>query len=124
MGQEDSNLDNNTVGTKRINMAFPDKTYNFIIEQAYKYCINYSHLIRYIVRTVNKTELNNYVESQPMRKGSHAFRRRGYRMKRMNVQFSPEIYSFITEGAKEHGTTVTQFVNMIIELYAQSHTNP
>lgn len=102
---------------KRINMAFTDKNYKYILKQTRLIGVNYTHFINSIIVLTNPEELNFYVQSQPLRKGNNATRKNGHRMKRINLNFRPEAYRIIYEGAKNTGTTITQFTNMIVELH-------
>ena len=107
---------------KRINMAFTDQNYRYIIEQSRLIGVNYTHFINSIILLIDKKELNLYVQNQPLRTGNNATRKNGHRVNRININFRPEVYHIISEGSKNTGTTITQFTNMIIEFYKINHS--
>ena len=115
-----SNQHENTSKTKSINMAFTEANYAIIMSTTTKLGINCAYLINYLISNVNTDELKTYADSQPLRKGNHAPRRKGSPMKRINIKFTHDNYNILHENSVQNETTITTTVNMIIELYAKN----
>lgn len=124
--QNDTNSNNQPESaskTKSINMAFTKANYAIIMSATTKLGINCAYFINYLIRTVNTDELHTYADSQPLRKGNHAPRRKGSPMKRINIKFTHDNYNKLHENSVLNDTTITTTVNMIIELYAKNSTS-
>ena len=104
---------------KRINMAFTDNNYRFIQDETSRLGINCAHLLNSLIRIIETDEIDRYVASQPLRKGNNAIRRKGHPAKRINLKFPMDTYQKLSTGAERNGTTLTQYLNMIIEVYNQ-----
>ena len=107
--------------TKSINMAFTEANYSVIIAETSRLAINCAYFLNYLIETVNISELDTYAESQPMRKGNHASRRKGSPMKRINIKFTPENHKKLYDCSVRNDITVTTAMNMIIEIYARNN---
>ena len=68
-------------------------------------------------------EVDKYVESQPLRKGNNAIKRKGHPAKRINLKFPLDTYQKMADGAERNGTTLTQYLNMIVEVYKLDKNN-
>lgn len=117
------NQPESTSKTKSINMAFTEANYAIIMSTTTKLGINCAYFINYLISTVNTDELKTYADSQPLRKGNHAPRRKGSPMKRINIKFSHDNYEKLRDNSIQNDTTITTTVNMIIELYAKNSTS-
>lgn len=103
---------------KRINMAFTDSNYDFIIAETDKLGINCMHFINSIISSTDSGEIDQCIEKQPLRKGKHsAPRRKGHPMKRINFKLDGENYNKVFECAERNDTTITTIVNVVIEIY-------
>ena len=102
---------------KRISMAFTDNNYQFILDETSQLGINCAHFLNSLIRIMDTDEVDKYVESQPLRKGNNAIKRKGHPAKRINLKFPMDSYQKMASGAKRTGTTLTQYLNMIIEVY-------
>ena len=118
-----NNQPESTSKTKSINMAFTEANYAIIMSATTKLGINCAYFINYLISTVNTDELHTYADSQPLRKGNHAPRRKGSPMKRINTKFTHDNYNKLHENSVLNDTTITTTVNMIIELYAKNSTS-
>ena len=102
---------------KRINMAFTDGNYQFIQDETARLGINCAHFLNSLIRIIDAEEIDKYVSSQPLRKGNNAIRRKGHPLKRINLKFQIDTYQRLATGADRNGTTLTQYLNMILEVY-------
>ncbi len=108
---------------KRISMAFTDNNYEFIIDETSKLGINCTYFLNSLIRIMDVNEVDKYVESQPLRKGNNAIKRKGHPAKRINLKFPLDTYQKMADGAERNGTTLTQYLNMIIEVYKLDKNN-
>ena len=120
---QNNNQPDSTSKTKSINMAFTEANYAIIMSTTAKLGINCAYLINYLISNVNTDELKTYADSQPLRKGNHAPRRKGSPMKRINIKFTHDNYQKLRDNSVQNDTTITTTVNMIIELYAKNSTS-
>jgi len=108
---------------KRISMAFTDNNYEFIFDETSRLGINCAHFLNSLIRIMDVEEIDKYVESQPLRKGNNAMKRKGHPAKRINLKFPMDTYKKMFDGAEKNGTTMTQYLNMIIEVYKLDKSN-
>ncbi len=108
---------------KRISMAFTDNNYEFIIAETSKLGINCAFFLNSLIRIMDTNEVDKYVESQPLRKGNNAIKRKGHPAKRINLKFPLDTYQKMADGAERNGTTLTQYLNMIVEVYKLDKNN-
>lgn len=108
---------------KRISMAFTDNNYEFIIDETSKLGINCAFFLNSLIRIMDINKVDKYVESQPLRKGNNAIKRKGHPAKRINLKFPLDTYKKMADGAERNGTTLTQYLNMIVEVYKLDKNN-
>ena len=113
----------NVSEVKRISMAFTDNNYEFIIDETSKLGINCAFFLNSLIRIMDVNEVDKYVESQPLRKGNNAIKRKGHPAKRINLKFPLDTYKKMADGAERNGTTLTQYLNMIVEVYKLDKNN-
>lgn len=122
------NSDVPTSGThtaKRINMAFSDANYRLISEESERLSVSFVYFINSLIRIVDENDIGRHISSMPIRRTKdNISRRRGKPAKRINLKFSPELHSKLSRGAESYNMTITQYMNTIIEVYAQDiHKN-
>lgn len=106
--------------SKRINMAFSNENYELIMSETERLGITCVYMINTLARIVEEEDIEAYISSQVIRRSrNNVMRRKGSPAKRINIRFSPEIYDRISRGAVRYDQTITQYVNTIIEVYAQ-----
>lgn len=108
---------------KSINMAFSERNYSFIMAETSRLAINCAYFLNHIISSINTEELKSYADSQPLRKGNHAPRKKGCPMKRIYIKFSAQNYKILSDCSALLNITITTAVNMIIEIYAQNNFN-
>lgn len=104
---------------KRVNMAFSDSNYEFIVSETSKLGVNFMYFLNYLIRTTSEEDINQLLDSQPFRKGgrSSAPRRRGHKLKRINFKLNTENHEKLNVLASKNDATITTIVNVILELY-------
>lgn len=122
------NSDVPTSGThtaKRINMAFSDANYQLISQESERLSVSFVYFINSLIRIVDENDISRHISSMPIRRTKdNISRRRGKPAKRINLKFSPELHSKLSRGAESYNMTITQYMNTIIEVYAQDmHKN-
>lgn len=109
---------------KRINMAFTDSNYELILSETERLGITCVYMINTLVQAVEEEDIEKYLSSLPIRRTKNNVpRRKGSPQKRINLKFSPEAYSKAVNGAERTNQTITQYVNTVIEVYAQYQHN-
>ena len=107
-----------STGDKRINMAFTDGNYAFLVAETSKLGVNFMHFINSIISSTDSSEIDQCMDEQPMRKGKHsASRRKGHPMKRINLKLKSANYVKVFDCAERNDATITTIVNIVIELY-------
>lgn len=106
--------------SKRINMAFTDENYALIAGESERLSVSLVHFISSVIGITDEKDINSYISSMAIpRTKDFVARRRGNPAKRINLKFTPELHSTLCRGAERHNMTVTQYLNTVIEVYAQ-----
>lgn len=120
------NLDSEYSETKekRINMAFTDNNYEFIVSETSKLGASFVSFINYVISSVSIEDINSFIESHPwLKEGrSSALRRRGFHMKRINFKIFAQNYDKLQECASRHNATITAIVNIALDIYMSKIT--
>ena len=103
----------------RVNMAFTDSNYEFLLSETSKLSTNFMNFLNYIISSTTEEEIEQLIKEQPWRKcgKSSAPRRRGYKSKRINFKISKENHKKLDDCASNNGATITTIVNIILEIY-------
>ncbi len=109
---------------KRINMAFTDNNYATIQSETNRMGINLTFFVNTLVRIIDKADIDKYIEAQPIKRTKdNVARRKGNPAKRINLKFPMDTYEKIVAGAEQYNQTITQYMNIIVEVYAQDMYN-
>lgn len=103
----------------RVNMAFPDSNYEFLLSETSKLNINVMHFLNLIISSTTDEEIKQFIDNHPWLKGgrSSAPRRRGHKMKRINFKLSTQNHEKLRTCASNNNATITNIVNAILEIY-------
>lgn len=66
-------------------------------------------------KTYSEAETQEFIES------GHTSGRKGVKLSRINMAFTPENYDFIRTMARVRGETITSFVNSMVSQYREEH---
>lgn len=106
---------------KRFNMAFTDENYAVIQEEANKLGINLYSFIGALINIVPDEDIDEYIDSLPIKRTKdNVARRKGNPAKRINLKFSEAQHKKISARAERYNQTITQYVNVVIEVYTKS----
>lgn len=109
---------------KRINMAFTDENYETVQGEANRLGINLAFFLNTLVRIVDESDIDSYIESQPIKRTKdNVARRKGNPAKRINLKFHEDTHQKLKDGAEKYNQTLTQYMNVIVEVYAQDKNN-
>ncbi len=128
--EENQEIDNNeeisdtksgTSETKecRVNMAFSDNNYKFLLNETSKNNVNFMYFLNHIIKHTSDEEINRFMDNHPLLKGgrSSAPRRKGHKMQRINFKIYTENHEKVSNCALKNDATITAIVNAIIEIY-------
>lgn len=103
----------------RVNMAFPDSNYEFLLSETSKLNVNFMYFLNTIIESTTDEEIKQFMNNHPLLKGgrSSAPRRRGHKMKRINFKLSVKNHEKLRSCASYNDATITSIVNAIIEIY-------
>ena len=120
----DSAASSETPASKRINMAFSDANYRLISEESERLSVSFVYFINSLIGIVDEKDIAGYIGAMTIRRTKENIsRRKGKPAKRINLKFSPELHSKLSRGAECYNMTITQYMNTIIEVYAQNANN-
>lgn len=106
--------------SKRINMAFTDENYALIAGESERLAVSLVHFISSVIGMTDEKDIDSYISAMAIpRTKDFVARRRGNPAKRINLKFSPRLHSRLSRGADAHNMTITQYLNTVIEVYAQ-----
>lgn len=107
--------------SKRINMAFTDENYALIAGESERLAVSLVHFISSVIGMTDEKDIDSYISAMTIpRTKDFVARRRGNPAKRINLKFSPQLHSRLSRGAEAHNMTITQYLNTVIEVYAQN----
>ena len=99
----------------RINMGFSEENYMKIRSQSEKLSISMVSFINTSVEQSDSDEVDKYINSLSVKPSKDMIpRRRGNKMKRINIRFTMSAHKILKEGAKKHNQTLTQYLNLIL----------
>ena len=103
----------------RVNMAFPDSNYEFLLSETSKLNVNFMYFLNNIIESTTNDEIKHFMDNHPLLKGgrSSAPRRRGHKMKRINFKINTKNHEKLRACASYNDATITNIVNAIIEIY-------
>ena len=105
---------------KRINMAFTDANYKLISEESERLSVSFVYFINSLIRIADEEAVSRHIGAMAIRRSKdNVSRRKGKPAKRINLKFEPELHGKLCRGAESFNMTVTQYMNTIIEVYAQ-----
>lgn len=105
---------------EHINMSFTDNNYETIQDESNWLGINLSFFVNSLIRIIHTDDINKYIKLQPIKRTKDNIpRKKGSASKRINIKFPIDTYNKILSGSKEHNQTLTQYTNIIVEVYAQ-----
>jgi len=108
---------------KRINMAFNDRNYALIMNETERLGISCVYMINKLAEAMDPEDMKSYLDSMKIRRSKDNIpRRKGRPLKRINLKFSPEVYEKISAGAAAENLTITQYINISLEIYATENS--
>ena len=109
----------------RVNMAFPDSNYEFLLSETSKLNVNFMYFLNTIINSTTDEEIKQFMDNHPLLKGgrSSAPRRRGHKMKRINFKLSTQNHEKLRACASNNDATITNIVNAILEIYIDKKNN-
>ena len=107
----------------RVNMAFPDSNYEFLLSETSKLNVNLMYFLNTIINSTTDEEIKQFMDNHPLLKGgrSSAPRRRGHKMKRINFKLSTQNHEKLRACASNNDATITNIVNAILEIYIKKN---
>lgn len=109
-----------TLTAKRINMAFSDANYKLISEESERLSVSIVYFVNSLIELTDENKIARYIDSMVIKRSKdNVSRRRGKPAKRINLKFEPKHHSKLSAGAEGCNMTVTQYMNTIVEVYAQ-----
>ena len=127
--QAQSSNKTNTIQTQeniRINMAFTDDNYEIIAQESEKLSIPMAAFINETVAGANIKEVEEYIAGLPIIPNKNMIpRRKGHKMKRINIRLTQEVHNILTSGAEKYNQTLTQYLNCVLNytIKAQARNN-
>ena len=102
---------------KKINMAFSDEIYDIIKDGTKRYGVTAAYYINELIRNADSESIRKWYDKLLV-KPSKAFipRIKGQASKRIFIKFDADTYHKIAVGAEQYNMTLTQYVNMVMEL--------
>lgn len=108
--------DQKTQKARRINMAFTDENYDYLLKETNRLSVSIVYYINTIISSTDEEKINEYIEKLPVRRSKdHVSRQKGNKVKRINLKFENNVHNLISSGAKKYNMTMTQYVNTIVE---------
>lgn len=103
----------------RVNMAFSDSNYEFLLSETLKLNVNFMYFLNTIIESTTDEEIKQFLDNHPWLKGgrSSAPRRKGHKMKRINFKLNTQNHEKLRTCASYHDATITNIVNAILEIY-------
>lgn len=99
----------------RINMGFSEENYMKISSQSEKLGISMVSFINTSVEQSDSDEVDKYINSLSVKPSKDMIpRRRGNKMKRINIRFTMSAHKILKDGAEKHNQTLTQYLNLIL----------
>lgn len=101
---------------KRINMAFSDDTYAWILKESERLGVGAAYYINSIIRQTDPETIHSFYEAQPIKTSKDCVpRRKGKRAQRITIKIDSDVYTSITIGAEKYNQTLTQYANLVLE---------
>ena len=99
----------------RINMAFTDDNYNIIAQKSEMLGIPMATFINETIANIDIKAVENYISNLFIIPNKHMIpRKKGHKMKRINIKLTQKVYNILTSGADKYNQTLTQYLNCIL----------
>ena len=96
-------------------MGFSEENYMKISSQSEKLGISMVSFINTSVEQSDSDEVDKYINSLSVKPSKDMIpRRRGNKMKRINIRFTMSAHKILKDGAEKHNQTLTQYLNLIL----------
>lgn len=103
--------------SKKINMAFSDKIYDIIKDGTKRYGVTAAYYINESIRNADPDSIRNWYDKLRVKPSKDFIPRiKGQASKRIFIKFDADTYHKIAIGAEQYKMTLTQYVNMVMEL--------
>ncbi|WP_405326681.1 MULTISPECIES: hypothetical protein [Ruminobacter] len=109
---------NSDTESQRINMAFTPSNISLIESLSDNYGINKTFLINSIVRIISKEDVDEFVHNERIVRTRDGIIKGKPAQKRICLRLDGDNYSKISEEANARNQTLTQYVNLLLQIFA------
>jgi hypothetical protein len=106
-----------SVNSKRINMAFTPGNIELIEKLVEKYNINRTFLINSIVRIITISDVNEYLKNERILRSKAGVIKGKPKQKRITLRIDDDNYQKVSSEADVRNQTITQYVNLLLEIF-------
>ena len=106
----------NTKNTKSIKMGFSNSNFLYLTEASENLGVSKSYIVNRLVNTLDSEAISNYINKMPIPPSKDMVtKKKGSPLPRINIIFTCDTHSILSNEAEKHNQTLTQYVNILLD---------
>lgn len=106
----------NTKNTKSIKMGFSNSNFLYLTEASENLGVSKSYIVNRLVNTLDSEAISNYINKMPIPPSKDMVtKKKGSPLPRINIIFTSDTHSILSNEAEKHNQTLTQYVNILLD---------
>ena len=106
----------NTKNTKSIKMGFSNSNFLYLTEASENLGVSKSYIVNRLVNTLDSEAISNYINKMPIPPSKDIVtKKKGSPLPRINIIFTSDTHSILSNEAEKHNQTLTQYVNILLD---------
>ena len=106
----------NTKTTKSIKMGFSNSNFLYLTEASENLGVSKSYIVNRLVNTLDSEAISNYINKMPIPPSKDMVtKKKGSPLPRINIIFTSDTHSILSNEAEKHNQTLTQYVNILLD---------
>ena len=102
--------------TKKIKMAFSKANYEYLSNASENLGVSKSYIVNRLVNTLDSEAISNYINKMPIPPSKDMVtKKKGSPLPRINIIFTSDTHSILSNEAEKHNQTLTQYVNILLD---------
>ena len=105
-----------TKNTKSIKMGFSNSNFLYLTEASENLGVSKSYIVNRLVNTLDSEAISNYINKMPIPPSKDMVtKKKGSPLPRINIIFTSDTHSILSNEAEKHNQTLTQYVNILLD---------
>ena len=97
-------------------MGFSNSNFLYLTEASENLGVSKSYIVNRLVNTLDSEAISNYINKMPIPPSKDMVaKKKGSPLPRINIIFTSDTHSILSNEAEKHNQTLTQYVNILLD---------